>query len=162
MAKSKSTYRKNSDLSPEELLARRDAYYQKHYCISAEEYDVLLAKQGGVCKICGTAPKTRPLAVDHWHGWRYLKIVFAKIGECWLASCPAWENIGAGQGALRRDAITSIRRLLLRASIRGLLCSRCNPGLINFRDNPARLRAAADYVESFTSIIEVPQCEKRS
>ena len=31
--------------------------------------------------------------------------------------------------------------------IRGLLCSNCNVGLGNFRDNPDFLRRAADYIE---------------
>jgi len=30
--------------------------------------------------------------------------------------------------------------------IRGVLCGGCNNGLGNFRDNPAALRAAADYL----------------
>ena len=35
---------------------------------------------------------------------------------------------------------------------RGLLCDSCNNGLGRFRDNPALLRAAADYIEKYTSI----------
>ena len=31
--------------------------------------------------------------------------------------------------------------------VRGLLCRRCNLGVGHFRDNPARLRSAADYLE---------------
>jgi recombination endonuclease VII len=32
-----------------------------------DEYDAMLAAQGGVCAICGNAPKTRRLHVDHDH-----------------------------------------------------------------------------------------------
>jgi hypothetical protein len=34
-----------------------------------------------------------------------------------------------------------------RHTIRGLLCRSCNKALANFRDNVARFRAAADYLE---------------
>lgn len=33
-------------------------------------------------------------------------------------------------------------------AIRGLLCTRCNPGLGYFRDDPKLLRLAADYLEA--------------
>lgn len=35
--------------------------------ITAEEYDLRLAAQGGGCAICGATPKTRRLHVDHDH-----------------------------------------------------------------------------------------------
>jgi len=39
--------------------------------------------------------------------------------------------------------------------IRGVICSRCNMGLAKFGDNAARLRAAADYLDT-DGVIEPP------
>lgn len=45
----------------------RRARLKKKYGISLEQYDAMLAKQGGVCAICGRPPGRRRLAVDHCH-----------------------------------------------------------------------------------------------
>ena len=53
----------------------RDAYYRRHYGISAVEYDEMFARQRGLCAACGR-PETRVdnktgkikrLATDHDH-----------------------------------------------------------------------------------------------
>ena len=43
------------------------AAYKSRTGIPLAEYDALLAAQGGGCAICGNAPKTRRLHVDHDH-----------------------------------------------------------------------------------------------
>ena len=47
---------------------RRGADLWEKYGITGEQYDAMLVRQGGVCKLCGRPPKTRRLAVDHDHG----------------------------------------------------------------------------------------------
>lgn len=49
----------------DEYNARRRTKQHKRYGISDEEYQALLARQGGVCGIC--KKKRRPLCVDHCH-----------------------------------------------------------------------------------------------
>ena len=39
----------------------------KYGGMTTEQYDMLLKRQQGCCAICGTAPRTRRLAVDHDH-----------------------------------------------------------------------------------------------
>jgi hypothetical protein len=46
---------------------KRDQRYQKKFGITLVQYNQMLADQGGVCAICGKAPKQYHLAVDHSH-----------------------------------------------------------------------------------------------
>jgi len=90
--------------------ARRDqqSYNRRYlYGITSEEFDAMLASQGGGCAICGTAD---------------------------------WLSRGKGPHTDHDPAIG-------RTAVRGILCGACNNGLGNFGDDPARLRAAADYLE---------------
>ncbi len=90
------------------------------YKITIEQYEEILAKQNGVCRLCHQE-ETRVdnrygaqarLAVDHDH-----------------SCCPGETSCGN--------------------CVRGLLCHSCNTGIGKLGDDPARLRAAADYLEEF-------------
>jgi hypothetical protein len=85
--------------SRDKVGGTRRYHLARRYGISAEEADVMLQAQGGVCAICRSAPAEH---VDHDH----------RTGR-----------------------------------VRALLCFNCNGGLGQFKDDPERLRAAADYVE---------------
>lgn len=60
-------YLKHRRESSEYKLAHYTDYLKRTYDLSLEEYNKLLADQGGVCAICGLPPTTRRLAVDHNH-----------------------------------------------------------------------------------------------
>lgn len=46
---------------------RRNGNLMRKYGITVDEYDRILSKQGGVCKICGKSSQGVSLAVDHDH-----------------------------------------------------------------------------------------------
>lgn len=106
------------DNSAKGQRTRRAIRLRTYFHLTVEQYDGMLAAQGGVCAIC-KQPETHQhrgrgmvvsLSVDHDH-------------RC----CPGKTSCGK--------------------CVRGLLCDRCNVG--RFPDDPAILRAAADYFESF-------------
>ena len=101
--------------SPKGRAAKRRSLLER-FNLTQEQYDAMLADQGGVCAIC-RQPETHKhrgrgtivsLSIDHDH-------------RC----CPGVGSCGK--------------------CVRGLLCDRCN--VCRFPDDPAILRAAADYFE---------------
>lgn len=87
--------------------------------LTEERYHAMLAAQGGRCAICGIdAPGPRP-----WTRW-----AIDHDHQC----C----DFQAGYGKQRWCG----------RCIRGLLCSACNTGLGNFRDDPQLLEAAIGYL----------------
>ena len=98
---------------------RRDAYLRSTYGVTEQEYQMLLRLQQGVCWICHRPPKARRLSVDHRH----------TKGE--------------------RKLPTEQRRKLIRANVRGLLCSFCNRGLQVFRDKAELFSRAAQYLTTW-------------
>ncbi len=53
--------------NPAALRKKRSQALLRSYGITADDYDTLLASQGGVCAICHDAPVGKPFHVDHCH-----------------------------------------------------------------------------------------------
>lgn len=95
----------------------RDLRLRKTYGITSDEYDLILAAQGGVCAGCGQKRRYL-LHVDHDHKVERLLLSEGKAPE-----------------------------VAARASIRGLLCARDNKVLRDTRDNVSNLQMLAEYLQ---------------
>ncbi|MFC9285667.1 endonuclease domain-containing protein [Streptomyces sp. NPDC057052] len=69
-------------------------------------------------------------------------------GNCSI--CGSFETVTRA-GRVRRPSIDHCHRT---GVVRGVLCSGCNVGLGLFGDDPARLRAAAEYLERYITTAE--------
>jgi len=77
---------------------------------------------------------------------QYLAMAEAQGQVCKICGQPETEKYGALH--VDHDHRTS--------KVRGLLCGQCNTGLGKFRDDPALLRAAIDYLERSQGLIADP------
>lgn len=68
----------------------------------------------------------------------YNEMLVAQGHCCAICSCGSWES---------RDGRLHVDHDHQTGEVRGLLCYKCNVGLGSFQDDPAGLRAAADYLE---------------
>ena len=129
----------------------RDHRLRQKYGITLEEYNQRLAKQGGVCAICGKPPKNKALHCEHDHKVNQVKVQFTKnlIFPLWTARAEYNSVAFMAVGKSKSDTSKLIREMLKRASVRGLTCWPCNRALQAFRDNPQLMRAAADYLDRF-------------
>jgi hypothetical protein len=73
---------------------------------------------------------------------QYDAMLAAQDGTC--AICGRPETMIHRVGRVPRLAVDHDHKT---GVVRGLLCGNCNHGLGKFQDDPARLRAAADYIE---------------
>lgn len=101
--------------------SRRNSKLKSQYGITLTEYNLLLNSKNGRCWICGSLPKNRNLSVDHKHLLNEKK--------------------------LRKEK----GHVLFRKNVRGILCWKCNGAIGKFEDDPKRLRAAAEYLETSTA-----------
>lgn len=68
----------------------------------------------------------------------------------WTASTDPFETpYFEAEGTTKSEAKNGVKKLLLKESIRGLLCWQDNTSLQKYRDNPDRLEAAAAYIRRF-------------
>ena len=75
----------------------------------------------------------------------YDAMISAQDGAC--AICKKPETHRGRNGEVQRLAVDHSHAT---GSVRALLCHSCNTGIGSFLDDPAVLRAAADYLEGFT------------
>lgn len=142
------TKRKTKPKTQAQIDKATDARLQKTYGVTLAWYDSQFEKQGGVCAITGHPPGTRRLHVDHDHSWTKVKITATKgPGIGWASSAYYLGKIYYGEKSTKSLAVRSVKAMLKRASVRGLLSYQANAGLQKFSDNPKFLRAAAKYLE---------------
>lgn len=72
--------------------AQHGAMVEKTYGLTAEQYQALLARQGGKCAICRARPKSKRLAVDHDHGTGEVRgLLCSRCNHDLLGS--AWDSL---------------------------------------------------------------------
>ena len=70
----------------------------------------------------------------------------------WVATAEYLGKEYVSSDSKRSLAVRAVKRMMLRDSVRGLLCYSHNAGLQKFQDDPKLLRAAADYLEKHQGI----------
>lgn len=132
---------------------RRNRDLIRKYGITEDEYNVMLAQQRGVCKICNKPPTGRALHTDHDHKLVHYKVKTTKLANGWLAQTN--DDLNRLKlhvefvGKTKSEAIKAVKHALLRLSVRSLICWGCNSLLRWGGDSPQRLRNAAKYLEEF-------------
>lgn len=131
---------------------QRDRRLRKTYGITLADRTKMEEEQDGKCAICRQppAPGGRALHVDHDHKYSKIKIMTIRVsGGGWLASTTYKSHPFQATGSQKSKAAQTVRHLLKTASVRGLLCWRCNAGLRAYGDRPELFAAAEEYLRRF-------------
>ena len=129
---------------------------QKVYGRDLEWYNQQFELQGRHCAVCPDGPGTRRLHVDHDHKYQRVKIETGKVYKgFWSGSAIYNDILFTADGKTKSEVIQKIKQSLKEASVRGLLCHRCNRAMILFKDQIEIIRKAADYLEKFQAAPEV-------
>jgi hypothetical protein len=117
---------------------------------------------GGYCRPCQNAKAAESIArrhgsTRHYH-LRQRYGIGADVVDLMLET-QGWRCLICAAGLTSKTA--HVDHDHATGAVRGILCFNCNGGLGQFRDNPARLRRAADYV-SCGSIFVVSHAEWRA
>lgn len=107
----------------QDLYRSRKTLLRKKYKMTLEQYDEMLAKQGGGCATCGEQEA----------------VVFKRTGKGF-------------SHAVDHDHATGL--------VRGVLCHLCNQAIGLMRDDPKRLRAAAEYLDRHNAGAEIINLDK--
>lgn len=127
---------------------KRNKYLLKKYGITEAEYEARFEEQGGCCGICKRPQSTftRRLAVDHDHGWPYIKLTRIRFADCWQVQGTYIGKEFAFKSRQVNKAVRTCRQAMKRASVRGLLCPFCNQGIQGFSHDSVRLMNASQYL----------------
>lgn len=132
----------------EGIATQRNRYYIRNYNISLSEFEALNALNDSRCWICNKRFQNRQLSVDHWHGFKYIKILTRKVADnTWRAWTEEFNESAVGR--TRGSAKKEMSRILLRKSVRGLLCYTCNKFVIGWITDPKIFDGAAAYLRNF-------------
>lgn len=140
--------------TPEQKEREKNARTIKKYGVTLSERKLLSSQQGHVCKICESGGGIQGLHLDHDHKWKYIKIHTEKdlLSNCWNSYTTYRGTSWVSMGNTKSEAIQTLRKLLQKLSIRGLVCWPCNRLLRMAFDQSERLSKAAQYIRDFQTI----------
>jgi len=130
-----------------------DAYLKRAYGITLAERDAIVAEQGGKCPGCGRIlDETCRLEVDHDHKIARQKLFIERLRDWnFAAFLNKTDASYIAIGRTRKEARRNGQRVLLRRSVRGVLCggryAGCNRRLGRI-DNIPWLQAVLGYLQN--------------